>query len=198
MVGGMKMKRYWRKTLSVGMLCAFAISLGACDSAKKLITRSKDAPDEFAVYQRPPLSLPPEFQLRPPEPGSIRPQAISPRDEARAALLQRQASIRTQSTRDPNLSNGLNAIMEKTGASTADPTIREVVNSETSLLSKEDKRLADKMIFWVDDKPYEGVVVDAAKEQQRIRENQALGREITEGETPKVIKKRGKKGLLNF
>lgn len=194
----MVMKRRWQKILSVGMLCAFAISLGACDSAKKLVTRSKDAPDEFAVYQRPPLSLPPEFQLRPPDAGALGPQAISPRDEARAALLQRQASIRTQPTRDPQLSNGLNAIMQKTGAATADPTIREVVNSETSLLSKEDIRLADKMIFWIDDKPYEGVVVDADKEQQRIRENQALGKEITEGETPRIIKKRGKKGLLNF
>ena len=66
------------------------------------------------------------------------------------------------------------------------------------MLSKEDKRLADKMIFWVDDKPYEGVVVDAEKEQQRIRENQALGNEITEGETPKVTKKRGKKGIFDF
>ena len=173
----MIMKRRWQKVLSVSVLCAVAISLGACESAKKIISKSKDAPDEFAVYQRPPLSLPPEFQLRPPSPGSIRPQAISPQDEARAALLQRQASIRTQPTRDPTLSNGLNAIMQKTGASTADPSIREVVNSETSLLSKEDKRLADKMIFWVDDKPYEGVVVDAEKEQQRIRENQALGNE---------------------
>jgi len=194
----MIMKRRWHKIFGIGLLCAITISLTACESAKKIISRTKDAPDEFAVYQRPPLSLPPEFQLRPPEPGSIRPQAISPQDEARAALLQRQASIRTQPTRDPKISNGLNAIMQKTGASTADPTIREVVNSETSLLSKEDKRLADKMIFWIDDKPYEGVVVDAEKEQQRIRENQALGKEITEGETPKIKKKRGKKGLLDF
>lgn len=192
------MKRRWQQILSFGVLCAVAISLGACESAKKLVSRTKDAPDEFAVYQRPPLSLPPEFQLRPPEPGSIRPQAISPKDEARAALLRRQATISTTPTRDPNLSNGLNAIMEKTGAASADPSIREVVNSETSLLSKEDKRLSDKMIFWVKDKPFEGTVVDAEKEQQRIRENQALGKEITEGDTPQIKKKRGKKGLFEF
>jgi len=72
------------------------------------------------------------------------------------------------------------------------------VNAETNLLSKEDQRLADKMIFWVDDKPFEGTVVDAEKEQQRIRENQALGNPITDGETPQVKKKRAKKGLLEF
>jgi len=72
------------------------------------------------------------------------------------------------------------------------------VNAETTLLSKEDQRLADKMIFWVDDKPFEGTVVDAEKEQQRIRENQALGQPITEGETPQVKKKRGSKGIFEF
>ena len=54
------------------------------------------------------------------------------------------------------------------------------------------------MIFWVDDKPFEGTVVDAVKEQQRIRENQALGNPIADGETPQVKKKRATKGLLEF
>lgn len=187
-----------RRTIGIAMMASLALSLTACESAKKIISNPKDAPDEFVVYQRPPLSLPPEFALRPPKPGTTGPQAITPTDQARAALLQQAPQIQNADERDPNLSDGLNAIMAKTGANAADPSIREVVNAETSLLSKEDQRLADKMIFWVDDKPYEGTVVDAEKEQQRIRENQALGKPITEGETPQVKKKRGTKGLLEF
>jgi hypothetical protein len=187
-----------RRTIGIAMMASLALSLTACESAKKIISNPKDAPDEFVVYQRPPLSLPPEFSLRPPKPGTTGPQAITPTDQARAALLQQAPQIQNEAERDPNLSDGLNAIMARTGANAADPSIREVVNAETSLLSKEDKRLADKMIFWVDDKPYEGTVVDAEKEQQRIRENQALGKPITEGETPQVKKKRGTKGLLEF
>ena len=38
-------------------------------------------------------------------------------------------------------------------------------------------------------------VVDPTKESQRIRETQALGRPITEGQTP-IIERRKKKGLL--
>lgn len=188
----------FRRLVSFSVLLTFVVVLSGCESAKKIISRSKDAPDEFAVYQRPPLSLPPEFSLRPPDPSSNGPQAITPADQARAALLQQSPTIRRQSARDPNLSDGLNAIMSKTGADQADASIREVVNSETSVLSKEDQRIADKMIFWVDDKPYEGTVVDAEKEQQRIRENQALGKPITEGETPQVKKARSRKGLLEF
>ena len=187
-----------RRVISVFVLTALVGVLSACESAKKIVGNQKSAPDEFSVYERPPLSLPPEFALRPPAPGSERPQAITPSDQARAALLQRQASINSNPKPDPNLSDGLNVIMQKTGAAQSDPSIREVVNAETTLLSKEDQRLADKMIFWVDDKPYEGTVVDAQKEQQRIRENQALGQPITEGETPQVKKKRGSKGIFEF
>ena len=41
-------------------------------------------------------------------------------------------------------------------------------------------------------------MVDADKEQKRIQENQALGKSITEGETPQVTRKRSRKGLLDF
>lgn len=187
-----------RRILNVLLAVAFLATLSACDSARRVMGNTKEAPDEFTVYQRPPLSLPPEFALRPPEPGSVRPQAITPTDQARAALLNQTASVQQERKIDPNLSDGLNALMNLTGANTADPSIRQVVNAETTLLSKEDKGLADKMIFWVDDKPYQGTVVDAEKEQQRIRENQALGKPITEGETPQIKKKRGRKGLLEF
>ena len=43
-----------------------------------------------------------------------------------------------------------------------------------------------------------GTIVDAEKEQTRIQRNQALGNPITEGESPEIKVKRGRKGLLNF
>jgi hypothetical protein len=197
------LKKTWlammsKRLLTVLMIGTCMISLAACESARKVVSNTKDAPDEFVIYERPPLSLPPEFALRPPEPGALGPQGVSPTDQARSALLNQSSSVKQAATIDPNLSDGLNALMNLTGANSADPSIRQVVNAETTLLAKEDKRLADKMIFWVDDKPFEGTVVDAEKEQSRIRENQALGKPITEGETPQIKKKRGSKGLLDF
>ena len=62
----------------------------------------------------------------------------------------------------------------------------------------QDQRFVDKLIFWVDDKEDGGTVVDAKKEQKRIQRTQALGQPITEGETPEVTIKRGRKGLLDF
>ncbi len=179
-------------------LTATVIMLSACESARKVIGTVKAPPDEFAVYSRPPLSLPPNYGLRPPEPGRARPQVITPTIEAKAAILGKTATI------DPNLnkaggeSPGTLSILKATGGINADPSIRQVVNQETSILSVEDKRFLDKLIFWVDDKPFQGTVVDAAKEQKRIQKNQALGNEITDGETPEIKRKRGIKGLLDF
>jgi len=179
-------------------MVAAALILGACESARKVVGTVKAPPDEFAVYSRPPLSLPPDYGLRPPEPGRSRPQAITPTIEAKAAILGKTATIDANRDKVAGASPGTLSILKATGGIDADPSIRQVVNQETSILSEEDKRFLDKLIFWVDDKPYDGTIVDAAKEQKRIQKNQALGNEITDGETPEIKRKRGIKGLLNF
>ena len=43
-------------------------------------------PDEFAVESRAPLTIPPEFNLRPPQPGAARPQEASSSDKARKVI----------------------------------------------------------------------------------------------------------------
>src|SRR5690554_5294054 len=45
------------------------------------------AAGEFTVVKRAPLSLPPEYALRPPEPGAPRPQEPSPTAQARQQVL---------------------------------------------------------------------------------------------------------------
>ena len=45
-----------QRILAFSLLATVVVVLTACESAKKVISHSKDAPDEFVVYQRPPLS----------------------------------------------------------------------------------------------------------------------------------------------
>ncbi len=190
-----------RKTTLILLTLVASTALSGCESAKKAFGGKKSAPDEFVVFSRPPLSQPPDYALRPPTPGVARPQTISATDTARDALLgtDNSSQRRLQGQRqDDAATPGLQALMDNTGATTADPEIRKKINEETSVLAEEDQRLIDKMIFWVDDKPFEGTVVDPEEEQKRIREAQALGKPITEGATKNVKRKRAKKGLLEF
>jgi len=180
------------------LLVLFNLSaLSGCESAQKAFGGKKSAPDEFVVYTRPPLSQPPDFGLRPPTPGVARLKSKSTTEIARDALLGRSSSTEAR-VQKPGTTPGLQALIKSTGANAADPNIRKKINEETSILADEDHRLIDKMIFWVDDKPFEGTVLDPVKEEKRIREAQALGKPVTEGATKHVKRKRSKKGLLEF
>jgi hypothetical protein len=62
------------------------ISLSACDSFKRAIGLERSSPDEFAVESRAPLTIPPDYDLRPPQPGASRPQEVSTANKARDAI----------------------------------------------------------------------------------------------------------------
>ena len=97
----------------------------------------------------------------------------------------------------PAVSSGTQALLRATGANQADPDIRTLVNRESSSLVEGDVTLADRILFWKKSGETEkGSVVDPAKEAKRIRENQALGRSLTEGDTPTIERERGVKGLF--
>ena len=46
----------------------------------------RTGPDEFAVELRAPLTIPPDFELRPPAPGASRPQEVTAAERARKAI----------------------------------------------------------------------------------------------------------------
>ena len=177
-------------------LCVAAALLSGCESARKAFSSEKTAPDEFAVYSRPPLSLPPEYKLRPPTPGVIQP-GESPTRIAERAILKNSVKTARPKTRIKG-STGLQTLLRDTGALTASSDIRTIIEQETSIISRQDQAFVNKLIFWVDDEPYQGVVVDAEKEQKRIQEAQALGKPVTDGNTPEIKRKRQRKGLFNF
>ena len=174
-----------KRLVSIGFALAAGVSLAGCEQAKQALGVSKNAPDEFAVFQRAPLSVPPDFGLRPPAPGTDRPQAVNPRDQARAALGRAGAA-----PANTDLSQGERSILQLTGANQVDPMIRARVNSETRELEAEGGSLTDKLVFWR--KPAEfGTALDPAQEQKRIREAQAEGGPLNEGDVP-MIKQRQK------
>ncbi|MHA1107486.1 MAG: DUF3035 domain-containing protein [Alphaproteobacteria bacterium] len=179
---------------TVVLLCAASVvaALSGCEQARQSLGMDKQAPDEFAVVTRAPLSLPPDYGLRPPVPGEKRPQEATVRDQARRTLLGGAATADSKAAQSGQLSKGESAILRRAGAVTVDPAIRGQVNVESAALAVPNEGFMDKIIFWQKPPP-PGVVVDAGKEARRLREASALGTSPS-GDVP--IIKRKKKGIL--
>ena len=60
--------------------------LPGCTDLRRAIGLDQVGPDEFAVESRAPLTIPPDFALRPPQPGAPRPQEITAAEKARKVI----------------------------------------------------------------------------------------------------------------
>jgi hypothetical protein len=168
--------------------CA-ALLLAGCSSLRSIAGLDKDAPDEFQVVTRAPLSMPPDFGLRAPDPGAPRPQEVTPTERARQIVIDREVAPGEPRVRPiEGLSVGESAFLKHAGAASSDPNIRRQVDRETATLADADKRWIDSLLFWKKSQPA-GTVVDPEKESARLRENAALNRPVTAGETPTIKKK---------
>ena len=164
-----------------------ALIVTGCDGAREAIGIGKQSPDEFAVVTRAPLSMPPDYGLRPPRPGVDRPQEEKVMDSARD-LIVKSANPNASTRRVSTASLGETALLSKAGATNPDPSIRREINRESSILATADDSFTDSLIFW-QNRPEPGSIVDADAERQRLRENAALGDAPTKGRTPKIIRK---------
>jgi hypothetical protein len=188
--------RFLRAVPASLLVClAASLALGGCSNAKKALGLEKTAPDEFNIVSRAPLSLPPDYSLRPPEPGALRPQDQTPTQQARQTVFragdQQPALPRARGMQ----SEGELALLKQAGAGDTNSSIRQTVNQETVAAVEQDRSFIDSVLFWRKPEPA-GNVIDPQKESQRLRENAALGKAPTEGETPVIQRK--KRALLEI
>ncbi len=170
-------------------LLLVAIALTACSGVRDQLGLNRQAPDEFTVVRKAPLSLPPNFNLRPPTPGSPAADRSTPSTElARRALTGDRAGPQP----DAQQSAGEQALLRRAGTSRAEPDIREVLLAETTQLREKDDTLVDRLIFWRDPNAEEEDVLDPTAESRRLREaSLSNGNTDLGGETP-TIRRRGR------
>lgn len=186
-----------RSDLIRGLVVAGAVlAVAGCSGIREQFSLTSKPPDEFRVVTRAPLAIPPDFTLRPPTPGEARPQEGTATQQARTAIF--RAIDSNTPTLDEVMPNdgrsiGERAFLRAAGANEAEANIRQIVDRESDTINDEDGYLYDALVFWRDQEP-PGKIVDADAEARRLRENAALGRSVTEGETPTIERK--KKALL--
>jgi hypothetical protein len=119
---------------------ALGAGLSGCQSTAQALGMTKVVPDEFRVVTKAPLTVPPDYSLRPPAPGQPRPQELQPESAARTALLGARASEQR--------SEGEKLLAAKAGGDKADPLVRYVVDDEFGEIAHKDPSFADRVLFW--------------------------------------------------
>jgi hypothetical protein len=173
--------------------------LSGCGINRQTFGLDRTPPDEFSVLTRAPLAVPPEYKLRPPAPGAPRPQESDTRQQAASAVFGSAPQTRQQAAASSApTTTGESALLDQAGATQVQPGIRTTVNRDAATAAAQNTGFIDSLLFWQKQEP-PGTVVNAKQEQQRLRENAALGKPVTEGDTP-VIERRRKaplEGLFN-
>ncbi len=173
------------------LIAAMVLALSACEGVKKKLGFTKQSPDEFKVVSRAPLTLPPDYKLRPPEPGIPRPQEGTTSQQAKTAIFrlqQPEAGTLEPKNESDDRSLAELSLLKAAGAGQADPNIRRIIDAETLRLNAEGEDFLEVLVFWRDPQAA-GEIVDASEEAKRLRENAALGKSVTDGETPTIERK---------
>ncbi|ABI64908.1 conserved hypothetical protein [Maricaulis maris MCS10] len=117
-----------------------AIALSGCSNVSRALGAERSTPDEFRTVTIAPLTVPPEYNLRPPRPGEPRPDEIYPDQQARAALLGSQGAFEG--------SDAEALLVARANGGSADPFIRSIIDGEMASVVRKNRSFADQVLFW--------------------------------------------------
>jgi len=174
------------KSTAIIAVMAVAAAAGGCSSIQKAVGAAKVSPDEFRVVSQAPLTLPPDYSLRPPQPGAPRPTELAPDAEAHAALFTQDVG--------QGASAGEAALVNDAGASAVDPSIRDQIDFEDQGVVHRDQSFADRILNFHGshaDASQTAAPLDAQAEQARLADQEAIRRATGGGQ---VVIERSSRG----
>ena len=148
---------------TLGLVALTAMTLAGCASS--------GGPDEFRVVRKAPLTVPPEYNLRPPALGQARPQELSPEAQARVAVFGVDFGA--------NASEGEKAFVRAAGGDAVDRTVRQQVDFDNSQTVRKSRSFADMILNW-GGAPGDPVI-DPAAEAERLKAESEAVKDVTGG-----------------
>ena len=140
------------------------VALAACsEETKQDLGLVNTPPDEFVVVTRAPLSVPPDYALRPPRPGAGRPMEMSTQEQARQTVFG-EGDMKGTYT-NPAASSSESPFLNRVGVQDADPNIRNTVDSEET---KDTRTTAERLLFMSGDKD-NGEPINPTEEYERLK-----------------------------
>ena len=170
---------------SVLAMSVAILALVGCGSLKEDLGLGRNPPDEFAVADRPPLSLPPDFTLRPPVPGAPRPQDVDLTQHASDTLFNKAGNVE-----DRALSGVEKSLLAEAGVDKAAPDIRMTITREAAEKVAVSDHLVQELLWWKRDVS-PAVTVDAGGESARIKAAKDKGERLNTTPTPTIERDKG-------
>jgi hypothetical protein len=139
-----------------GLIVAVGLGLAGCGDLAKTIG-SLENPDGTQTPKAPPLSLPPDYNLRPPVPGGRGDPNRVNVDQARQTLFKKEAPKPGEAVPESR-SAGEAALLSKAVApGRPAANIRSEIDEETESLKESESGFVDKVLNW-DEEGAEGVL----------------------------------------
>lgn len=156
------------RSRSLACLALAGLVLAGCQgTVQEAFGLKKRAPDEFQVVRGRPLIVPPDRNLRPPQPGTVGPGEVDPARSAREALVGRPAGGSTPA------GAGEAALLAAVRGQ-ADPDIRRRLAQDDSQLALVDEGTFLFILDWqrrrLQSREESGEALDPAAEARRLQE----------------------------
>ncbi len=154
---------------------------------------NNQSPDAFKVISAPPLTVPPDFSLRPPVDGAKPLQSFNASSQAKKAIFS------ANKEKEIKASNGEKSFLKKANADAINSNITTEIDNEYQEQNRKEKKKTwfGRLFDWINpSKDDSNEVINAIQEKQRIETTQAAGQTVT-GKDAKVLKKTNGGGLLN-
>jgi len=161
------------KLIYIILLLLVVLTLNACTKVRDSAGVTRKSIDEFQVVENPPLIIPPDFNLLPPEQLEEKNIDNVEKELAKEILF----GLDENEKQTVNELSTMSQILLQTGALDVPFTIREDLDRE---FAQEIKTNDIFQINWEN----EVEVLDAIKESERIRNKNFEGEKISEGEVP--------------
>jgi len=156
------------KPIALMVVLAAATAASGCAGVSRAIGASRSSPDEFRVMTHAPLTLPPDYNLRPPRPGEARPGESDPSTEARAALFgDNVGQAATQGER---------AFISAAGASTADDNIRDQIDYEAQGVVRRNEGFVNSLLAFRGSGEAPATPLNAEEEAARLANEDSIRR----------------------
>jgi hypothetical protein len=134
------------RTAALAGFSLAAILLAGCDSLREEAGLNKLTPDEFAVVTKAPLIIPPDFNLKPPAPGSAPLNQQDPTGEAQKALFASSDPAVIAANMKGDMTMGEKMLLAQAGARRSDPNIRGQLQSDAPGMQGADPNFTNQVL----------------------------------------------------